>query len=93
MIHFIILHKRYVGISRQFPFSKATISQLLNVGNLRLIRKKNVADSIADYQSKIEYFEKQLLPQFVYYDEKTIDASEQLIDTKFFLLHLKMENI
>lgn len=86
---FYRLHKRYVGISRQFPFSKATISQLLNAGNLRLIKKKNVADSITNYQSKIDYFEKQLLPQFVYYDEKTIDASEKLIDTKYFLASSK----
>ena len=82
---FYALHKAYIGMNRQTPFSKATISQLFNAGNLRLIRKRNVVDSIGLYAARIDYFEKQLMPQFNYYDEKTIDASEKLVDTKYFL--------
>ena len=89
---FYALHKAYVGINRQYPFSKATLIQLLNAGNLRLIQNKDVADSIALYASRIDYFEKQLLPQFNYYDEKTLDASERLIDTKYFLTSVETGN-
>ena len=82
---FYALHKKYIGITAPFQFSKRTVTQLLSSGNLRLIQKTNVADSISVYVSRVDYFEKQLLPQFIYYDEKTIDASERLIDTKYFL--------
>ena len=82
---FYALHKAYIGMNRQTPFSKATISQLFNAGNLRLIRKRNVVDSIGLYAARIDYFEKQLMPQFNSYDEKTIDASEKLVDPKYFL--------
>lgn len=88
---FYALHKLYVGINRQSLFSKATITQLLNAGYLRLIQKRNVADSITLYASRIDYFEKQLLPQFIHYNEKTLDASEGLIDTKYFLSSLESE--
>ena len=57
---FYALHKAYIGMNRQTPFSKATISQLFNAGNLRLIRKRNVVDSIGLYAARIDYFEKQL---------------------------------
>ncbi len=89
---FYALHKRWVGINRLPLFSKATITQLLNAGYLRLIQKRNVADSITLYASRIDYLEKQLLPQFNYYNEKTLDASESLIDTKYFRSLPESEN-
>jgi hypothetical protein len=36
-------------------FSQRTISQLKNAGGLRLIRNKNVADSITLYDNKLQY--------------------------------------
>ena len=37
-------------------FSQRTISQLKNAGGLRLIRRKNVADSITLYDTKVQYY-------------------------------------
>ena len=48
----------YTGSFRRVLFSKSTLTQLKNSGNLRLIKKMNIADSIVKYDLAIEFIEK-----------------------------------
>ena len=48
----------YTGSFRRVLFSKSTLTQLKNSGNLRLIKKMSIADSIVKYDLAIEYIDK-----------------------------------
>ena len=48
----------YTGSFRRVLFSKSTLTQLKNSGNLRLIKKMNIADSIVKYDLAIEFVDK-----------------------------------
>ena len=48
----------YTGAFRRVLFSKSTITQLKNSGNMRLINKLGVADSIVKYDLALEFIEK-----------------------------------
>ena len=50
-----MLHYYNMG-AEPAQFSQRTISQLKNAGGLRLIRRKNVADSITLYDTKVQYY-------------------------------------
>jgi hypothetical protein len=54
-------------------FSQRTISQLKNAGGLRLIRHKNVADSITLYDTKLQH----LAAILKSYDESTTDMVKE----------------
>ena len=57
--------RKYLNSVREMLFSKNTLSQLKNAGNMRLIRKKNVVDSLNKLDNKISEIEKQM--ELVYY--------------------------
>ena len=48
----------YTGSFRRVLFSTSTITQLKNSGNLRLINKMNIADSIVKYDLAVEFVDK-----------------------------------
>ena len=48
----------YTGAFRRVLFSKSTITQLKNSGNMRLINKISVADSIVKYDLALEFIDK-----------------------------------
>jgi hypothetical protein len=63
----------------QMTFNDKTISQLINTGNMHLITKKGIADSIMNYNSLV----KAVTIQGQYYNEqfkKTFDYSVNLFD-------------
>ena len=57
--------RKYLSSVREMNFSKNTLSQLKNAGNMRLIRKRNVVDSLNNLDNKISEIEKQM--ELVYY--------------------------
>jgi hypothetical protein len=57
--------RKYLSSVRTMNFSKNTLSQLKNAGNMRLIRKKNVVDSLNRLDNKIGENEEQ--KELVYY--------------------------
>jgi len=48
----------YTGNFRRVLFSKSTLTQLKNSGNLRLVRNMSIADSIVKYDLAIEFTDK-----------------------------------
>ena len=75
----------YITATCNFPlmyFSERTINQLLNTGNMRLITKNGISDSIMNYNSIV----KGVVLQGQYYNEqfkKTFDFSTNLFDFTF----------
>lgn len=57
--------RKYLSNVRESNFSKSTLSQLKNAGNMRLIRKRNVVDSLNKLDNRISEAEKQM--ELVYY--------------------------
>ena len=57
--------RKYLSSVRTMNFSKNTLSQLKNAGNMRLIRKKNVVDSLNKLDNNISEIEEQ--KDLVYY--------------------------
>ena len=57
--------RKYLSSVRTMNFSKNTLSQLKNAGNMRLIRKKNVVDSLNKLDNNISENEEQ--KDLVYY--------------------------
>ena len=57
-----------------------TINQLKNSGGMRLIRKKNVADSIAAYDAKWEWLEKAYNENHLHYEQIGQDLAEKLVN-------------
>ena len=73
-------------------FSQRTISQLKNAGGLRLIRHKNVADSITLYDTKLQH----MAAIFKSYDESTTDMSKEgyaIFDNQYFRHNYAGESI
>ncbi len=71
--HALILYRMY--------FAKGTISQLKNAGGLRLIRKREVADSILSYEAFSERIEKQG-EGVDFSGQKLLDVSVKIFDSE-----------
>jgi len=63
----------------QAEFSERTISQLLNAGNMRLIEKPGMSDSIMDYNFIVKYVQEQGKAYEEYF-KKTLDLSSSIFD-------------
>jgi len=63
----------------QAEFSERTISQLLNAGNMRLIEKPGMSDSIMDYNFIVKYVQEQGRAYEEYF-KKTLDLSSSIFD-------------
>jgi hypothetical protein len=73
-------------------FSQRTISQLKNAGGLRLIRHKNVADSITLYDTRLQH----LAGIFKSYDEVTTDMIKEgymIFDNQYIRHHFENGSI
>jgi len=70
-----------------FTYHDRTIMQLKNAGNFRLIRNKNVADSIIEYDARIVSNLKDLEERYtlIYFQNREV-LQEQLFNTKFYSL-------
>jgi hypothetical protein len=63
----------------QAEFNERTISQLLNAGNMRLIEKQGISDSIMDYNLVVKYVQEQGKAYEEYF-KKTLDLSNSIFD-------------
>jgi hypothetical protein len=73
---------RYATACPKVIFNERTMSQLLNSGNMRLIHKQSVSDSIMDYNSTVKYVQEQGAAYEDYF-KKALDYSENLFDFGF----------
>lgn len=70
---------RYATACPKVIFNERTMSQLLNSGNMRLIHKQSVSDSIMDYNSTVKYVQEQGNAYENYFN-KALDYSENIFD-------------
>lgn len=70
---------RYATECPTVVFNERTMSQLLNSGNMRLIHKQSVSDSIMDYNSTVKYVQDQGNAYEEYF-KKSLDYSENIFD-------------
>src|SRR5215471_10112699 len=63
----------------EVQFSQKTISQLLNAGNMRMIEKHGISDSIMEYNLLTHYVEEQGKAYEEYF-KKTLDLSSSIFD-------------
>lgn len=70
---------RYATVYAEVVFNEGTMSQLLNSGNMRLIHKQSVSDSIMSYNSAVKYVQIQG-KSYEEYFKKTLDFSENIFD-------------
>jgi len=71
----------------EVDFSQRTISQLLNAGNMRLIEKQGVSDSIMDYNLTTHYVEEQGKAYDEYF-KKTLESSSSIFDFTYARINL-----
>ncbi len=90
---FYDLHWKYVGFYKVVALSKRTLTQLLNSGGLRLIRKKNVSDAISNYASMSTQIETVDLPSSIVASNKATEDSKKLIDTRYMRAEPKDEYV
>ena len=83
MEYFYDLHWRYLGYPTEIILSKRTLTQLLNAGGLRLIRRKKVSDAISEYATGVEYLEKNRQQSYSQFAYKALDASKKIIDIHY----------
>jgi hypothetical protein len=60
-------------------FNERTMSQLLNTGNMRLIHRQSISDSIMDYNVLIKYVQAQGKAYEEYF-KRTLDFSNNIFD-------------
>ena len=70
---------RYATVYAEVVFNEGTMSQLLNSGNMRLIHKQSVSDSIMSYNSAVKYVQIQG-KSYEEYFKKALDFSENIFD-------------
>jgi hypothetical protein len=70
---------RYASACPKIVFNERTISQLLNSGNMRLIHKQAVSDSIMDYNSTVKYVQDQGNAYEEYF-KRALDFSGNIFD-------------
>jgi hypothetical protein len=63
----------------EVEFNERTISQLLNAGNMRMIERKGISDSIMDYNLVVNYVKEQAKAYEDYF-KKTLDLSGSIFD-------------
>jgi hypothetical protein len=72
-----------IGYPTHLTLSKRTITQLLNAGGLRLIRKKNVSDAISDYITAVDYLERVRQQTYIDWSYKSLFASKEITDVLY----------
>jgi hypothetical protein len=70
---------RYATGCPKVVFNERTINQLLNSGNMRLIHKQSVSDSIMDYNSVVKYVQDQGNAYEEYF-KRALDFSGNIFD-------------
>jgi len=75
--------RKYLSNVSEMNFSKNTLSQLKNAGNMRLIRKRNVVDSLNNLDNMISEAEKQM--ELVYYHYQFHKLHEAEIFNEWYL--------
>ena len=63
----------------EMTFNERTMSQLLNTGNMRLIHRQSISDSIMDYNFLVKYVQAQGRAYEEYF-KRTLDFSNNLFD-------------
>lgn len=63
----------------EMTFNERTMSQLLNTGNMRLIHRQSVSDSIMDYNFLVKYVQAQGKAYEEYF-KRTLDFSNNIFD-------------
>ncbi len=73
----------------EVKFNERTINQLLNAGNMRLIEKPGISDSIMDYNLTVKEVQQQA-EAYDQYFKKTLDLSISIFD--FTIARVDMDN-
>jgi hypothetical protein len=82
----------YAMAANMAVFSQRTISQLKNAGGLRLIRNKNVADSITLYDNKLQYLSV-IVKSYDDISNRVTDAGNGIFDNRYIRHDFKEKEI
>lgn len=77
------LYRRYMGSATDVSFSRRTINQLINSGNLRLIRSMAISDSIVYYDINTERIVRQYSVFHDQYQQKARELPNQIFDSYY----------
>lgn len=77
------LFRRYMGSATDVAFSKRTINQLINSGNLRLIKSMEISDSIVLYDINTERTIRQYSVYHDQYQQKSREISNKIFDSYY----------
>jgi hypothetical protein len=77
------LYRRYMGSATDVSFSRRTINQLINSGNLRLIRSMEISDSIVYYDINTDRIVRQYSVFHDQYQQKARELSNQIFDSYY----------
>lgn len=79
------LYRRYMGSATDVSFSRRTINQLINSGNLRLIRNMAISDSIVNYDINTDRIVRQYSVFHDQYQQKARELSNQIFDSYYLI--------
>lgn len=79
------LYRRYMGSATDVAFSRRTINQLINSGNLRLIKNMAISDSIVLYDINTERILRQYSVYHDQYQQKAREISNKLFDSYYLI--------
>jgi hypothetical protein len=86
------LYRRYMGSATDVAFSKRTINQLINSGNLRIIKNMLISDSIVLYDINTERTIRQYSVYHDQYQQKAREISNKIFDS-YYLVDYNRENV
>jgi len=79
------LFRKYMASGTQVSFSQRTINQLINSGNLRLIKDISISDSIVLYDINIQKILNQYIIYHDQYQQKAREISNKIFDSYYLL--------
>lgn len=77
------LYRRYMGSASDVSFTQRTINQLINSGNLRLIKNMSISDSIVLYDIQADRIVRQYNVYHDQYQQKAREASNKIFDSYY----------
>ena len=86
------LFRRYMGSATDVAFSKRTINQLINSGNLRIIKNMSISDSIVLYDINTERTIRQYSVYHDQFQQKSREISNKIFDS-YYLVDYDRSNV
>lgn len=86
------LYRKYLGSATDVSFSRRTINQLINSGNLRLIKDMAISDSIVLYDINTDKILRQYTVYHDQYQQRARELSNRIFDS-YYLLDYDRETV